>query len=298
MVVVGKKTDPKRILFVTTLFAPTAIILLTVVAYPMIRAFVLSLFEYNLLRPQEVAFIGFKNYSELFQDKVFWTAFKNTIIFNFFTVVGGFLIGFSLSFLLNRNIKFRNFFRGLLLTPWVVPYVVIGFLFLFMFNVRMGIINYTLQQAGFINEFINFFTKGNYAMLAVIIASVWNQFPFHLTTSLAGQQTIPSELIESAQIDGASGWDTFWHIKLPWLRNMIVISTTLMMIQNFNNFAIIWSMTEGGPVNSTNIFVIYVFKKAFVEWDFGYASAVGVIWLLLLVVFAYAYMRLVEKELY
>jgi len=269
-----------------------------VVAYPMIRAFILSLFEYNLLRPQEVAFIGLQNYSELFQDNVFWTAFKNTIIFNFFTVVGGFSIGFSLSFLLNRNIKLRNFFRGLLLTPWVVPYVVIGFLFLFMFNVRMGIINYTLQQAGIINDFINFFTKGNYAMLAVIIASVWNQFPFHLTTSLAGQQTIPSELIESAQIDGASSWDTFWHIKLPWLRNMIVISTTLMMIQNFNNFAIIWSMTEGGPVNSTNIFVIYVFKKAFVEWDFGYASAVGVIWLLLLVVFAYGYMRLVEKELY
>jgi multiple sugar transport system permease protein len=297
VVVAGKRTDPGRIIFVTALFAPTAIILLLVIAYPMVRAFILSMYDYNLLRPQDVSFIGLQNYIDLFRDETFWTAFKNTMVFNTFTVAGGFLIGFSLSFLLNRNIKFRNFFRGLFLTSWVVPYVVIGFLFLFMFNVRMGIINYTLKQVGIISEFINFFTDGNYAMLTVIIASVWNQFPFHLTTALAGQQTIPSELIEAAEIDGASGWDIFWRIKLPWLRNMIVISTTLMMIQNFNNFAIIWSMTEGGPVNSTNIFVVYVFKKAFVEWDFGYASAVGVVWLLLLVAFAYTYMRLVEKEL-
>lgn len=292
-----KKYGIKEVLFVLALFMPTILILLLVIAYPMIRALILSLFDYSLLQPDQIHFIGMENYSDLFRDKVFWESFKNTMVFNFFTVTGGFLIGFSLSFLLNRNIRFRNFFRGILLTPWVVPYVVIGFLFLYMFNVKIGIINYTLKQAGLISEYISWFTDGRYAMASVIIASIWNQFPFHMVTSLAGLQTIPNDIIESARMDGASGWSVFWHIKLPWLRNMIIISTTLMMIMNFNNFAIIWSMTGGGPVNSTKIFVIYVFKKAFVEWDFGYASAIGVVWLLILVVFAYAYMRLLEREL-
>jgi multiple sugar transport system permease protein len=294
----GGRRNPRKTIFVASLFVPTFAILLVVVAYPMVRAFLLSLSRYQLLRPGENGFIGLGNYIALFKDEVFWVSLKNTMIFNVFTVAGGFLIGFGLSFLLSRNVKVKSFFRGILLTPWVVPYVVIGFLFLYMFNVKIGIINYTLKQLGVVSEFINWFTNGNYAMAAVIIASVWNQFPFHLSTSLAGQQTIPDELIESAHIDGASGWNVFWRIKLPWLRNMIVISTTLMMIQNFNNFAIIWTMTEGGPVNATNIFVIYVYKKAFVEWSFGYASAVGVIWLFILVAFAYAYMRLVEQQLY
>lgn len=293
-----RRRNPKHILFVTALFVPTAAVLLFVVAYPMIRAFVLSLYDSNLLRPDKVKFVGLGNYAALMKDKVFWEALKNTMVFNVFTVLGGFIIGVALAFLLNANVRFRNFFRGLFLTPWVVPYVVIGFLFLYMFNVRIGIINYTLQQMGFIEEFINFFTDGKRAMLTVIIAAVWNQYPFHLTTALAGLQTIPGDLVEAARIDGASHWQVFWKIKVPWLRNVLVISTTLMMIQNFNNFAIIWSMTEGGPVNSTNIFVIYVFKKAFVEWDFGYASAIGVIWLLILVVFAYGYMKTMEKEIY
>lgn len=97
-------------------------------------------------------------------------------------------------------------------------------------------------------------------------------------------------------MDGASGVQVFRHITLPWLRNIIVIATTLMMIQNFNNFAIIWTMTEGGPIRATTTFVIYVFQKAFVEFQFGYASAIGIVWLLLLVGFAAFYMRAVQSE--
>jgi multiple sugar transport system permease protein len=114
---------------------------------------------------------------------------------------------------------------------------------------------------------------------------------------LAGLQTVPEDCIEAARIDGAGSIAVFRYITLPWLRNIIVISTTLMMIQNFNNFALIWSITGGGPINSTTTFVIYVFQKAFEEFNFGYASAIGMVWMVLLVVFAYVYMKFAVKEI-
>ena len=134
------------------------------------------------------------------------------------------------------------------------------------------------------------------AMTAVILANIWNQFPFHLTTMLAGLQTLPEDCIEAARIDGAGGLQVFWYVTLPWLRNIIVMSTTLMMIMNFNNFALIWTMTGGGPIHATTILVTYVFEKAFVEFNFGYASAIGMVWMALLVIFAYVYMKCAVRE--
>lgn len=287
----------KNFLFVFTLFAPSAVILLVVVAYPLVRSFFLSLTQYNLIMPNLSRFIGLKNYVDLFHDSIFREALKNTLIFNVSSVVGGFLLGFVLAILLNTKIRFQRLFRGILLTPWVIPYVIIGFLFLYMFNTKIGIMNYTLQQTGLISKFLPWMSDPTLSMTAVIIANIWNQFPFHLTTMLAGLQTVPEDCVEAARIDGAGSWEVFWHITLPWLRNIIVISTTLMMIQNFNNFALIWTMTGGGPIHATTTFVIYVFEKAFVEFNFGYASAIGMVWMALLIVFAYVYMKFAVREI-
>lgn len=287
----------KNFLFVFILFAPSAAILLTVIAYPLVRSFFLSLTQYNLIMPNLSRFIGLKNYVDLFHDSIFREALKNTLIFNVSSIVGGFLLGFALALLLNTKIRFQRFFRGILLTPWVIPYVIIGFLFLYMFNTKIGIMNYTLQQTGVISKFLPWMSDPALSMAAVIIANIWNQFPFHLTTMLAGLQTVPEDCIEAARIDGAGSWAVFRHITLPWLRNIIVISTTLMMIQNFNNFALIWTMTGGGPIHATTTFVIYVFEKAFVEFNFGYASAIGMVWMALLIVFAYIYMKFAVREI-
>ena len=297
---VSKLNDDKRKwkkrLFVFTLFAPSLIILLVVVAYPLIRSLILSFRDYNLLTPMSNPFVGLDNYRQIFNDQIFWVAFKNTMIFNLGAVIGGFLIGFILALILNSEIKFRKLFRSLFMTSWVVPYVIIGFLFLFMFNSKIGIVNYTLKRLNIINDFLHWFSRGQLAMTTVVLATIWNQFPFHMVTFLAGLQTIPENLKEAARIDGASSWQIFRYITLPWMRNIIMISTTLMMITNFNNFAIIWTITEGGPIRSTTTFVIYVFQKAFVEFNFGYASAIGIIWLLFLVGFAWFYIKLMNKE--
>lgn len=282
--------------FAFSLFAPSCLILLFVIAYPLARSFWLSFNDYNLIMPWAQKFSGLNNYIKLYNDSVFWEALKNTLIFNVFSVLGGFFIGFGLALLLNQNIRFQRYFRGLLLTPWIIPYVVIGFLFLYMFNTKIGIVNYTFQALGIISDFLPWFADTDLAMTAVILANIWNQFPFYLTTILAGLQTVPKDCLEAARIDGANSVKAFWYITLPWLRNIIVICTTLMMIQNFNNFALIWSMTEGGPIHATTTFVIYVYEKAFVEFDFGYASTIGMVWMFLLIFFAYGYMKTIIRE--
>ena len=286
----------KNALFVGLLFGPSACILLLVVAYPLVRSFALSLTNYSIISPT-TRLIWFQNYQALWQDAIFWEALRNTLVFNVSSVVGGFALGFGLALLLNTNIRFQRIFRGLLLTPWVTPYVIIGFLFLYMFNTKIGIVNYSLQQAGLIQKFLPWMSSPTLSMTAVVIANIWNQFPFHLTTMLAGLQTVPEDCLEAVRIDGAGRLGVFWYIVLPWLRNIIVISTTLMMIQNFNNFALIWTMTGGGPIHATTTFVIYVFQKAFEEFNFGYASAIGMVWMLLLIVFAYVYMKFAVKEI-
>jgi multiple sugar transport system permease protein len=214
-----------------------------VIGYPLVRSVVLSLYRYDLLSPFSRPFVGLQNYRLLFQDPVFWEALKNTLIFNTATVVGGFLIGFGFALLLNRELPLRGLFRSLALIPWVVPYVVIGFLFLFIFNQKIGIANFTLVKLGILEQYLPWLADPSLELVTVTLASIWNQFLFHMLTLLAGLQTVPGELEEAA--------------------------TT---------------------------FVIYVFQKAFVEFKFGYSSAIGIVWLLVLVGFAAFYMRAVQRE--
>ncbi len=165
---------------------------------------------------------------------------------------------------------------------------------LYMFNGEVGIINYTLKSVGLIEEFIPWFGSLDHAMLAVIIANIWNQTPFYMLMLLAGLQTRPDELMEAAKIDGAGSWARFRHITLPHLSKVIMIITALMVIWNFNNFDLIWTTTQGGPVNATMVLSVYTYRQAFVSFNTGYASAIAVLWLLGLLAFSYFYIRAME----
>ena len=129
------------------------------------------------------------------------------------------------------------------------------------------------------------------AMPAVIIATIWLSFPFAMIMYLAGLKTIPKEIEEAAWVDGANLFQRFWHITLPYLKNIIVITTTLMVIWNFNFMDLIYTTTRGGPVNSTEILAIFAYRTAIQQLNFGLTSALGVLWLLALTGFAYLYLR-------
>ncbi len=282
--------------FAILLILPSVFVIGFVIIYPLLNGLVLSLKSYNIIEPDSIKFIFFKNYGSLFRDKIFWESLKNTIVFVFFSILGGFTIGLSLALVLNQKIVLQRFFRGIALTPWVVPGVIVALLFLYMFNGEVGIINYVLKKMHIISEFIPWFGRPGAAMFAVIFANIWNQFPFYMLMFLAALQAIPEDVNEAAVIDGANVFQKFFHITLPYLKNVILITTTLMVIWNFNNFDIIWTTTLGGPVNATTTFAIYSFRMAFRNFELGYASAIGVIWLIVLLFFSFFYIRNMERK--
>lgn len=285
--------------FAWILILPSLLVLVSVIFIPLIRVILFSFQNYNLLGLMPRKFIGLGNYLQLLlDDKLFWIAFKNTILFTLGSVAGAFLIGLLAALLLNQEIvRFAGFLRGILLIPWITPYVVVAFFFLFMFNSEVGIINYVLKEIGIIDQFKSWLGDPNLAMLAIIIANVWRQFPFYMLTIVAGLQTVSKEEIEAASIDGAGSIQRFRYIILPHVQNVFMMVTSLMVIWNFKNFALIWTMTRGGPVNATTTSVIYVYQTAFEDFNIGYAATIGVINLLLLMFFTFIYIRSIEKEI-
>ncbi len=269
---------------------PALLILALVIGYPVVRAIIVSFYHYPLLEPEH-NYIGADNYRRLWHDSVFWQALNNTIVYTAASVLGAMAIGLILALATERLEGPWRFFRGLLLTPWAVPVIVVAFLFQFMFEDNGGITNTLLIKLGIIHSAIPWLSSSQWAMTAVIIANIWSQAPFFLLIFTAALGAVPIEVTEAARIDRASTWAMITRIKLPYLRSAAVVGALLMIIQNFNNFPLIWAMTEGGPAYSSTTLVIYVYRLAFTSFNLGYASAVGVVWLALLLVIAAAFIR-------
>lgn len=298
MVIKGKLSNSalRSNIFAMGLLVPSILLIGFTILYPVIVAARLSSTSYSLIKPDSDVFINFKNYFNLFKDELFWSALKNTIVIISLTIFGGFTVGLSFALLLNQKIVFRNFFRGIALIPWVIPGVVTSLLFLYMFNHNYGFINFVLKNLHIISTNINWFGNPKFVLIGIILAHIWTQFPFYMLMFLATLQTIPNDIIEAAEIDGANLFKKFFYITLPYLRNIIVIATTLMVIWNFNAFDIIWATTKGGPAFSTTTLAIYVYKMAFTHYELGYASSIGIAWLVILLIFSYFYIRLMEKK--
>ncbi|MGH9072215.1 MAG: carbohydrate ABC transporter permease [Acidimicrobiales bacterium] len=165
-----------------------------------------------------------------------------------------------------------------------------------MFEERGGVINQMLQQVGLIHSPILWLSSGRWALPAVIVANIWSQTPFFLLIFTAALGGVPTEVVEAARIDRARTWSMVRSIKLPYLRSAALVGALLMIIQNFNNFPLIWSMTQGGPVYSTTTLVIYVYQLAFTQYHLGFASAVGVVWLVILLLIAGLFIRVLRGE--
>lgn len=278
------------------LIAPALAVMGFIIVYPLLEALWLSFFNYQLTKPDEYAFAMSQNYGHMLKDDVFWIALKNTVFFTFATVFIGLLLGLLMALAIDHIAERFASIRGLILIPWVVPGIVVGYLFMYMFDVEVGIINYFLLKANIISKYIPWLMKEDLSMIAVIAAHVWNQAPFYMLMITAGLKAIPDDVKEAAYMEGASRWEEFCHVTLPYLKGILVISSLLMIIRNFNNFPIIWTMTGGGPVYATTTSVIYIYREAFEQYNLGYASAVGVVWVAILLVVSVVYVRSLQKD--
>lgn len=284
----------QRLFFVVTVLPALAVIGFVIVA-PLLISIAYSFTNLSLIEGTD-SFIGLANYRQLLNDPTFYQSLWNTLVLGVSPVAGGFLIGFGQALLLNEAMAGRSLLRGLTLLPWVVPQIVVSFLFLFMYNPSVGVVNVLLTKLGLTSRFIPWLALPGTAPPAVAIAYVWTEAPFFMLMLLAGLQTIPPELIEAARVDGAGWWQRLRHIILPSIRRIIAISTILMVVWNFNNFTIIWPLTQGGPVNATLTFAVWVYRQAFQNFDLGTASTIGVAWLILLLVVTFFYLRLMGGE--
>jgi len=300
---VGLKRNParKRLrietrekLFLLALIMPSALVLMGTIGYPLISAVRLSFQRYLLTDPAGQGFIGFLNFQRLlFEDRTFWISFLRTMQYSLGVVSLSFLAGFGLALLLNQNIQYRGLFRSLFFLPWVVPYVVVSLLFMWIYNANYGVLNVILVELGAIDRFRGWITEPSLAMPSVIMATGWKLYPFFMLMLLAALQTIPLEQYEAASIDGAGIIRRFLHVTWPNVREICMITTLLEIIWGFQNFTLIWVLTKGGPVNATNIWPVHIYETAFRGYNMGYASAMGVIWLVFLLVFSLVYIRVV-----
>jgi multiple sugar transport system permease protein len=277
--------------------SPALIATLLVVLVPIVEAASYSMMHYILWKPKAKAFVLFQNYSDMLGDPIFWIALKNTIIWIAGVVALQLLLGFFTAMLLNQDFPLRGIVRSLILIPWVTPSVITALMWRWMYDGNSGVINDLLVRLGILKQFFPFLADSNTALGSIMVALMWQGFPFFAIMILAGLQAIPEELYEAAIVDGANAVQSFFRITLPMLVPVLLTSILLRIIWVANSLDIIYIMTEGGPGYSTYTLPLYSYLKAYKNMDFGYASALAiVISLLLAVVVAVYVMRAVKSE--
>jgi ABC-type sugar transport system permease subunit len=257
----------------------------------------MSFTNYNLLTIKKTRIIGLENYAKiLFEDPEFWHIFLFSLVYTLSIVIFSYIFGFLIALLLNKPMKGRGIFRAIILIPWVISTAIMASNWKWLLNDEFGLVNGVLQSLGVISKPIRFFATAGWARFSVCAIGVWRNLPFMAITLLAGLQGIPNELYEAAIVDGATKWQSFWKITIPYMRSTTLISTTLLFIWAFNGFENIYLLTDGGPVNSTMVVPIYAFKMAFNSSRMGYASALSILLMVIMVIVSLVRMKLSKNQ--
>lgn len=260
--------------------APAAAVTFVALLYPMLRAVWLSFHQWSIGTPPESAkYVGLENYRYLLQDDSFWASVAVTLTFAAAVVTLEVVLGVALALVLDREMRGMSLFRTIFILPMMVAPIVVGLIWRFMYNEQFGLFTQALKALGLPS--IPWLSSPDVALISVIIADVWQWTPFIFILSLAALQGMPTSAIEAARIDGATPWQTVWHIKLPLMMPVITVAALLRLIDAFKVLEVIYILTEGGPGLSTEILSLHIYKTAFVSQQLGRASALSNLLLLL-----------------
>ncbi len=277
---------------------PLFVLVVSLIVYPFYRAIWLSFTDKLVGYPER--FVGLKNYVYLIHDDTFRQVVRNSLVFTVGSVALKVLTGVAMALVLDGVWRWRNVFRGLLLLPWITSTVIIALTWRWMFDAfpGRGFFNSVLIDLGLLNRPIAFMASPEGAMLAVIVANWWRGFPFFGVSYLAGMQSIPGELYEAASVDGAGTWRRFWHVTLPGLKHIVIITTLLSFIWTINDFNIVYVMTRGGPGTATQVFATYSYDVAFnqLRWGRGVTISIFLVPLLVAGIVLISRYLLHEKE--
>ncbi len=266
---------------------PALLIMAMVVLYPFIYNVIISFSNMNLTHFRNWEIQGFQNYGAVLSDREFWWYLYKTVLWTVINLVFHVGIGVFLAILLNKNIRAKSFFRILLILPWAVPQYITALTWRGMFNAEYGAVNLLLGTQ------IPWLSSEWWTFTACLITNIWLGFPFMMMVALGALQSIPDELYEAADIAGASGWQKFRHITIPLLKPVMIPAIILGVIWTFNNFNVVWLVSNGGePSDTTHILVSWVYKAAFRYFRIGYAAAFSMIIFAILLLFGW---RVIKK---
>jgi len=286
----------KQKTFIVFSLLPALLLLLVFTFYPFFRGVVMAFQNYVLFDLTNVRFIGFENFRNAFNDARFLRALENSAYWVFISLTLQFLIGLGLALLLRKMFRGRGVYQGFVFYSWALSGFLIGLIWKWMFNSQIGVINDLLMRLGIIQERIGFLSDPQWAMVSVIIANVWYGIAFFAIMLLAALQSVPAELYEAAEIDGAGALRRFFNVTLPYIFPTIVATTLLRAIWIFNDPTIIYGLTNGGPAGTTHILASLMLEKIISGGDYGSASAIGVIMIVILVMYTLFYMMVTRSD--
>lgn len=263
--------------------APAVAIMVAGLLYPVVQAIYLAFYDWRIGTDlADAPYVGFDHFIRLLTDEGVRESVWVTVRFGFWTITIEMVLGIALALLLEKPIRGASVFRTIFILPLMVSPVVVGLIWRYLFDARIGWINYYLAQVGIEPQV--WLGDADLAFFAIVFTDIWQWTPFIFIIVIAGLQALPSEVVEAARIDGANWWQTIFLVKLPMIRSILVIALLMRLIDVFRALEVMYIMTNGGPGRSTELLSLHIYKRAFETQQLGYASAIAV--LLIVMVFA------------
>jgi arabinogalactan oligomer/maltooligosaccharide transport system permease protein len=286
----SEKTNVR--IFLSFLLAPALVVIIAVVAFPLVYNVILSLSNANIYHIRDWRLIGLTQFVSVFEQELFWSILLKTVIWTAVNIFFHVTLGVLLAVVLHQKfIRGKSAWRIALILPWAMPQYITALTWRGMFNYEYGAVNLLITKVLHMSP-VQWLTSPFEAFVAVIVANIWMGFPFMMVIALGGLQSIPDDLYEAADVDGASKWFQFWNITAPLLRPVMIPAITLGVIWTFNNINVVWLVSNGGePADSTHILVSYVYKAAFGMYRFGWAAALSMVIFAILFTFSQVFLK-------
>lgn len=288
---VRKNDSSKGLIEALPFLLPAAIFYIVFVIYPMVATVQLSFYKWNGFATVAKTFVGFANFIYIFtKDTVFWTSFKNSLIWMGLSLIIPTTIGLLFAIILNQNIPGRNFFRTLIYLPSVLAPIAVATMWRWMYDPNYGIVNSLLNAIGTNSLVHNWLADPNTVLLAVFIASAWVTTGVTMVLFVAGLQNVSDELIDAAKVDGAGKMGIFWNVTVPALKPTFVIVFVTTIINSLKVFDLVVGMTFGGPAQKTQVMALWSYQQSFRNHMFGYGTAISTILLIMTVIIVVPYL--------
>jgi len=295
----GPSKESKDKAFSLFLALPAVLMTVIFILIPVVDSVIKSFTQYqikNVISGKPGTWNNFNNYIKLFNNSKLPQAIGNTFAFVIAVVILAFLIGMTLAVILNSGVKGAKIIQGLMMTPWIIPTVISALIWMWLFQPQYGLVKYLISvfTGGRISD-LAVLNNPRTALAGVSVAALWKQIPLMTLLLLAGLQNVPQELIEAATVDGANRWERFIHITIPSMRSVINIAVSMCIIENFKQFPLFWTMTGGGPNDSTSTLAILSYREAFVSQNLGSGAAVTTVWMVLMIGVIFIYHKIMDR---